>query len=392
MSNRWTGGFIQAYFDPLSPGAPAFLYGLYAWGGSVSNYGKLGTDNQISYSSPVQVGTAVDWQQVAAKHQDSAGIKTNGTLWTWGRNVNGGGGQDNTVQYSSPVQVGALTTWSNLAPSSNSFIAIVKTDGTLWVSGRNTSGELGQNNIINYSSPVQVGSDTNWATAAGNTGTCFAIKTDGTLWAWGKNNYGQLGQNNAILRSSPVQIGSDTDWSTVSAKDLSVSAIKTTGTLYTWGYNNRGQLGQNNIIDYSSPVQVGALTTWLKANTGYHTFSTKTDGTLWAWGENETPGFGYRGALGDGTIISRSSPVQIGSDTDWKEAVSGSQCSAAVKTDGTLWWWGWNDGTPSFNYWQSPLNQKDIDYSSPVQVGSETNWDSVSLGDYFGLAITKTAN
>jgi alpha-tubulin suppressor-like RCC1 family protein len=365
-------------------------YELYAWGGTINNFGKLGTNNQISYSSPVQVGTDSDWEQVAAKTQDSVGIKTNGTLWAWGRNVNGGAGQDNTVQYSSPVQVGALTTWSNFASGSNSFIAIVKTDGTLWASGRNTSGELGQNDIINYSSPVQIGSDTNWATVAGNSGACFAIKTDGTLWAWGKNTDGMLGQNNVISRSSPVQIGSDTDWAEVNAGNESVGAVKTTGTLWMWGVNDRGQLGQNDLINYSSPVQVGALTTWDKVSPRNHTFAIKTDGTLWAWGENEVPGFGYRGALGDGTIISRSSPVQIGADTNWKQAVPGTQCSAAVKTDGTLWWWGWNDGTPSFNYWQSPLNEKDIDYSSPVQVGSETNWDTVSLGDYFGFATVKT--
>ncbi len=68
----------------------------------------------------------------------------------------------------------------------------------------------------------------------------YGIKTTGTLWAWGYNDEGQLGQNNRISRSSPVQVGTDTNWSIATPPwgtlfNNTVRAIKTNGTLWAWG-------------------------------------------------------------------------------------------------------------------------------------------------------------
>lgn len=52
-----------------------------------------------------------------------------------------------------------------------------------------------------------------------------AIKADGTLWAWGYNGESQLGNASVINESSPVQIGSDTNWDLVEAA-YHVLAIK----------------------------------------------------------------------------------------------------------------------------------------------------------------------
>ena len=80
------------------------------------------------------------------------------------------------------------------------------------------------------------------------------------LYSWGNNSGGQLGQNNRVNLSSPVQIGALTTWSNIS----SGLATKTDGTLWSWGFNSSGELGQNDTINRSSPTQVGALTTWSK--------------------------------------------------------------------------------------------------------------------------------
>ena len=91
----------------------------------------------------------------------------------------------------------------------------------------------------------------------------FAIKTDGTLWAWGNNSRGELGQNSKTTYSSPRQIGSDTNWSAISAGG-SPKGIKTDGTLWTWGNNTDGHLGLSQVTDQqhrSSPVQIPG-TTW----------------------------------------------------------------------------------------------------------------------------------
>jgi alpha-tubulin suppressor-like RCC1 family protein len=87
--------------------------------------------------------------------------------------------------------------------------------GLLFSWGRNSYGELGQNNITQYSSPVQI-PGTIWSSISGGYNHSLATKTDGTLWAWGQNNAGQLGQNNRTYQSSPVQIPG-TSWSSVSS-------------------------------------------------------------------------------------------------------------------------------------------------------------------------------
>jgi alpha-tubulin suppressor-like RCC1 family protein len=290
------------------------------------------------------------------------------SLYSWGRNTNGQLGQNNTTTLSSPVQVGALTNWGSAVTGEN-FCAAIKTDGTLWTWGGNNTGQLGFTSG-SVSSPIQVGALTNWSKVSANGGLCCAaIKTDGSLWTWGFNFYGQLGLGTNVTQSSPVQVGALTDWSKVSMGVQSCIAIKTDGTLWTWGNNSFGQLGQNNTTVRSSPVQVGALTNWsgVSEAPGGNNFSAaiKTDGTLWTWGA------GLFGALGQGNQADLSSPVQVGALTDWSKVSAGANICAAIKTDGTLWTWGFGNA--------GRLGLDDtVSRSSPVQVGALTNWSSVA--------------
>ena len=220
---------------------------LFQWGSN--SLGQLGDSTFTSGSSPVQVGTS-SWSALATGDNFTAAIKTDGTLWTWGSNDYGQLGLNiSYTQYrSSPVQVGALTTWA-LVSASSSHTAAVKTDGTLWTWGRGTNGRLGTGNILNRSSPVQVGALTNWSkVSAGNYFTA-SVKTDGTLWTWGYNGIGQLGDGTTLDRSSPGTVASGgTTWCSVSAGSRHVAAIKTDGTLWTWGANAFGTLGDGTTI------------------------------------------------------------------------------------------------------------------------------------------------
>jgi alpha-tubulin suppressor-like RCC1 family protein len=356
---------------------------LYSWGSNTN--GRLGQGDVIARSSPVQVGALTDWSQVSGGGDFSAAVKTNGTLWTWGRNSFSQLGQNiaTTIDRSSPVQVGALTDWSQ-ATGGNNFCAAIKTNGTIWSWGRNDNGQLGLNDVVDRSSPVQVGALTDWSQATGGNNFCAAIKTNGTLWSWGLNSSGQLGQNIAIAtnRSSPVQVGALTDWAQVSAGSNFCAAIKTNGTLWSWGVNGSGQLGQNNLTYLSSPVQVGSLTDWSQVSAGsFMCAAIKTNGTLWSWGA------GNNGRLGLNDEANRSSPVQVGALTDWSQVSPGNQFCAAVKTNGTLWSWGRNnDGQLGLNIAVA------TDRSSPVQVGALTTWSSIGQGANrtHNLAIIKS--
>ena len=281
-------------------------------------------------------------QNVAGNVKYTFGLE----LWAWGQNNYGQLAQGNTTNpggYSSPVQVGTDTSWSWLGTSSGANRChAIKKDGSLWCWGRNEQGSLGMNNETNYSSPIQIGTDTNWNKVDGGEANILATKTDGTLWAWGWNEHGRLGQNqgsDSIKMSSPVQIGSDTTWDYVQAGKASLCAIKTDGTLWSWGYNSSGQLGLNNTVHRSSPTQIPG-TTWKQGQTGYyHSLFLKTDGRLY------TCGNGTDGQLGNNKInpYAYSSPIQIPgtwSQVDINTAESDPRFNMGVKMNGGLYVWG----------------------------------------------------
>jgi alpha-tubulin suppressor-like RCC1 family protein len=253
-------------------------------------------------------------------------------------------------------------------------------DGTLWTWGWNLSGQLGDNTTSTRSSPVTTaGGGTNWRQVAGGYNHTAAIKTDGTLWTCGYNYNGQLGDNTTSTRSSPVTtVAGGTNWRQVAGGGSHAAAIKTDGTLWTWGYNVFGHLGDNTTSSRLSPVTTaGGGTNWRQVACGYHhTAAVKTDGTLWTWGYNV---FGH---LGDNTTSSRLSPVTTaGGGTNWRQVACGYHHTAAVKTDGTLWTWGVN------NYGQLGDNTL-TDRSSPVTtVAGGTNWKQVAGGFYHTAAV-----
>jgi alpha-tubulin suppressor-like RCC1 family protein len=99
--------------------------------------------------------------------------------------------------------------------------------GSLWLWGYDAIGQLGNNTIVDKSSPIQtVASGTNWKQVAAGNAHTSAIKTDGTLWIWGANDFGQLGDNTVVGKSSPIQtVAGGTNWKQVSAGDSHTAAI-----------------------------------------------------------------------------------------------------------------------------------------------------------------------
>jgi alpha-tubulin suppressor-like RCC1 family protein len=233
---------------------------LWTWGsrsGGGASSGQLGVNDNISRSTPVTtILGGNDWKSVSCGSDFTAAIKTDGTLWVWGVNDNGALGVNDTTSRSTPVTT--LLGGNNWKSTANgaSYLVAIKTDGTLWLWGDNNFGQLGINDRTERSTPVTtILGGTNWKSVeCGNIYT-LAIKTDGTLWGWGENTSGQLGVNDITSRSTPVTtlLGGN-NWKSVTGGDFHTAAIKTDGTLWLWGGNGDGKLGVNDTATRNTPV------------------------------------------------------------------------------------------------------------------------------------------
>jgi alpha-tubulin suppressor-like RCC1 family protein len=355
----------------------------YAWGSGGS--GRLGDNTIVSKSSPVSVvGGFTDWCQVSTSDTFTIGVRANGTSWSWGVGTCGRLGDGTTVNKSSPVSVvGGFTNWCQASAGTIHGLG-VRQNGTAWGWGGNTYGRLGDDTTVDKSSPVSVvGGFTNWCRVSAGSTHSAGLRSNGTLWAWGGAGVGQLGDNTTVNKSSPVSVvGGFTDWCQVSVGASFKLGVRTNGTVWGWGFNNVGQLGDNTVAAKSSPVSVrGGFTDWCQVSAGEsHSLGVRRSGSAWAWGSSAC------GALGDGTTVSKSSPVLVvGGFTDWCQVSAAARyISLGVRTNGTAWAWGngaygiLGDGTT-------------VSKSSPVSiVGGFTDWCQVCAGGQTSSGIRKT--
>jgi alpha-tubulin suppressor-like RCC1 family protein len=348
---------------------------LFAWGDN--SYGELGNGTLTSQSSPIQIGTS-SWTVVSAGYLASAGIRSDGLLFAWGDNSYGQ--QGNALTNYLPQPVGALS-WNAIAAGASHVLAI-RSDGALFAWGDNSSGQLGDGTTVAKSSPVQIGTSSWTVVSAGQKHTLALLYTGipnaTALYAWGDNSSGQLGDGTTVSKSSPVHIGTSS-WSSISAGQKHTLALLyggLAGALYAWGDNSSGQLGDGTTVSKSSPVHIGT-SSWAIISAGdQHSLGILvTTGALYAWGNNAS------GQLGDGTTTSKSSPVHIGTSS-WNAISAGYQTSMARQvTTGALYTWGQGAGGAIGD--GSLLN-----YSSPVQIGASISisWNAIAAGYQFKVA------
>jgi len=180
-----------------------------------------------------------------------------------------------------------------------------------------------------------------WQAASTGYYHTIALK-NGTLWAWGLNADGELGDGTYFNKNIPTQIGTISNWTSISARKNITLALKANGTLWAWGLNCYGQLGDSTIINKNTPVQIGTDTNWFKIFAGGdQNFALKKNGTLWVWGDNTEGEFG-NGTYNNYVAFTATIPIQVGTDTNWKLISVDYDQVLALKTNGTLWGWGWN--------------------------------------------------
>jgi alpha-tubulin suppressor-like RCC1 family protein len=299
---------------------------------------------------------------VTTSRSSAYALKSDGTVWAWGSNRHGELGDGTTTDRSTPVQVVGLSEITSVTTQYHYEAAYaLKSDGTVWAWGSNSSGLLlgdgitdhGQGEYFDFSStPVQVSGLTQITDLfAGSYASAWALQADGTVWAWGDNGDGQLGEGTTTDRSTPTKIPDLTGvvniFPTPNLRDSdgpgdgqSVLALTSDGLLHVWGYTGRGIIGNGTAQTVTtSPTLVdgpqnvvtaaGNIRGWL--------FAVTADGTVWTWGHD------YYGNRSDGTTVNQNIPQSIPNLSDVTMVAASYGTNLALKTDGTVCAWGSND-------------------------------------------------
>ena len=257
---------------------------------------------------------------------------------------------------------------------------VLKSDGTVWAWGYNEYGQLGDGSTTNRNTPIQVSGLSDVIAIAGGYGHTIALMSDGTVWAWGWNEYGQLGDGttNTDDRTTPVQVSGITGVIAIASGGQHTIVLKQDGTVWAWGNNYYGQLGNGTTTDYSAnsaPLQTSGLSDVTAIAGGHvHTIALKSDGTVWAWGYN------HSGQLGDGTNTNSSTPVQVIGLSGVTDIAGGFYHTIALKSDGTVWAWGNN---PEGQLGDGSTANR----NTPIQVDSLSDVIAIAGGGYHTIAL-----
>jgi alpha-tubulin suppressor-like RCC1 family protein len=202
------------------------------------------------------------------------------------------------------------------------------------------------------------------------TDNLIALKSDGSVWVF--EGYEDLILNTTTSNVVPRQIVGLSNVIKVATAGTSYFALKSDGTLWSWGTNAYGVLGDGTIVDKSTPVQINiADVIDISSGGGSTAFALKRDGTVWGWGWNGPYGnIGYGGA---GNNDFKTAPAQVTNLTNIVAIRAGAR-NSAISSNGTLWQWGG---------YSNPVN------ILPYIVSGITNVKDVQGGDN-GSYVVKT--
>lgn len=202
-------------------------------------------------------------------------IKTNGSLWTWGRRLNSANAEDGSYSYDIQDVPGKFIGEDVVATSSGYMHhAVIMRDGSLWMWGRQLCGEFGIGSREASAQPVKV-MDGIKSVSCGLQTTAI-IKEDGSLWMCGRNDLGQIDDSRSVY-TSYIKIAEDVNNAQLNWGSLTIEKVD--GTIETRVWDEKADDGRQpteNGIDNAAQMVYG----WKNA------VALGLDGSVWMWGNN----------------------------------------------------------------------------------------------------------
>ena len=275
---------------------------LYCWGDN--NLGQLGLGDTTPHREPMRVGGDSDWSRVDADGSFTCAIKIDGSLYCWGGNNFGQLGLGSTgAGPNEPTRVGDSAAWTTVSLGPN-FACAIRTDATLWCWGKNDSGQLGLGDTTDVSVPTRQTSG-GWQNVALGAVHACGVRAPNRLHCWGAGGAGRLGLGTTDDTGTPTRLPGVVVWEIADVGQLHSCGLDLDGVVYCWGANSFGQLGVGGGPGLTGPEMVSGSYRAIAVGK-YHVCAAGTDGQAYCWGAND------RGQLGLGSAgPDKTSPVPV---------------------------------------------------------------------------------
>ena len=331
---------------------------------------------KLYFIPPVSVAEVVGQQTFALARL------TDGTNWAWGRNTSGEIGNNTVTNYCSPVSVaGASKTFCDIAAGDNHSLGVDKY-GQVWSWGQGTYGQLGNNSTASRRTPVSIlGAKKTFCSVSGGVYHSAGIDQYGKAWTWGRNLWGELGDKTVVGKCTPVSVQGTFTFCKISAGNSATFGIDQNGRGWAWGYVGNGQTGTGALAGLCrcSPVTIaGALKTFCYITAGLnYGMAIDLRGKGWGWGVNSL------GRIGNNSSTNVNTPVSVYGNKTFCQIVLANNTTVALDKDGKLWSWGANT-IGEMGLSNSDLAQK----STPVAVaGSTKTFCTIGRNNYVSHAV-----
>lgn len=258
--------------------------------------------------------------------QTRVAVKKDGTLWGWGSMEgypDGGSSLDPTLLYPTKLDIDDV----KLASASDRYILALKNDKTLWICGDMYTGDGTDEKAVSKDGFEKVAD--NVIDMFADNDTVFYLKDDNTLWGYGDNNHAQLGNKESVKEDvlTPVKILDDVKEICTNYGVSVVGAIRLDNSLYLWGdggfYTEENGWVENAGSPYKAMDNVKSAVV-----DDEEALIVKTDNTLWRWG------YSFEGK----SVSNEQVPYKITDNV--LDATMGERHAVIIKTDNTLWTMG----------------------------------------------------